>query len=177
MAYAASLLKVADFLHATGLELYLDLIWLKQNFSKYLKEREKLGIRFNAVLKSVKLPDLHCDDEHKCHHKRGVRSTYEACDVFKYLLENNVRCIKEVRVPDCLAHPHSNFRIRECLSGFNIKRLDWRKHDFSLTLIREVAPGLQELKLYSSGNEDTLQFWATNIKEYLPSVSAENLSR
>ncbi len=161
-----------------------------QSFKSYLQNLKSLEVEFNSTLKAVNLPDLQCaeyEGDHpdpeipgepvthiKCSGKYGVRSTYEALEVFDFLRsERGVSLVKSVKVPDCMVHPHSNLKIKACLQGFDVYSLDWRKRDLSLNLVKDVAPNVAELHLYSSGNEDVLHFWAESGLSKLKEVSQE----
>jgi len=157
-----------------------------QNFRYYLSNLEDLDVPFNSTLKAVNLPDLQCpeyegnhpDDEisgqsatlFRCNGRYGVRSTHEACSIFDFLRKKDVKFIKSIKVLDCFVHPHSNLKIKACLKGFDVTCLNWRKRDLSLNLVKEVAPEIKELHLYSSGNEDVLHFWAQTGLSQLKSV-------
>jgi hypothetical protein len=163
----------------------------KQSFKRYLDNLKNLDIEFSSTLKAVNLPDLQCSEysgidsditgpgiapSNKCGRKYGVRSTYEAVDVFNFLrVEREVRCVKSVKVPDCIVHPHPNLKIRECLRDLDIRSLHWRKRDLSLSLVKEVAPNVAELHLYSSGNEDVLRFWSQTGLSELPEVCSYSI--
>ncbi|EPS42019.1 hypothetical protein H072_4034 [Dactylellina haptotyla CBS 200.50] len=76
--------------------------------------------------------------------------------------------------------PHSNFAIRTCLNedfapvdaksseleaskekkGLGVEIWDWKKLDICSDTIRQAAPKVKELKLYSSGNTAVLKAWA-----------------
>jgi hypothetical protein len=146
-----------------------------ESFKKYLEKLGTLKVPFSSTLRAVRLPDLQCCEydgvysdlqmpesllsRKPCSGKYGIRSTFEALDVFRFLKQKGVRHVKNVRVLDCVIHPHSISKIKECLENLDVRSLEWRKRDLSLTLVKTIAPNVTKLHLYSSGNEDVLHFW------------------
>ena len=47
----------------------------------------------------------------------------------------------------------------ECVKGFGVEELNWRRLDLCIETIEELAPTLSVLHLYSSGNWAALSHW------------------
>lgn len=110
----------------------------------------------------------------KCEGKYGMRKSCEALKIFNFLRERGVQRVKAVKVQDCVIHPHSSSTIKACLEKFDVYSLDWRKHDMSLIHVKDFAPNIQRLNLYSSGNEDILHYWAEIGVPRLKKVNRKN---
>ncbi|EGX52377.1 hypothetical protein AOL_s00043g166 [Orbilia oligospora ATCC 24927] len=124
--------------------------------------------------------------------------------IFRWL-RNDKKVKKIVRVEvdeivegvhDHNVSPHSNHAIRQCLQGFDVEELDWRKFDIcGNTIFEAVAPKISQsnsspgrepalriLDLYSSGNTAVLRGWANddslsklkNLKEITIHIRASN---
>jgi hypothetical protein len=124
--------------------------------------------QFFHRLKYVKLPDLQCHDGSF----KICRGNSDSGDgtperdisqIFEFLRSKDVLYIEYLEVPDCLIHPHSDTQIEECLRGFEIFSLNWRKRDMSYRMLSRVVPSLSELTFYPSGNEDVLDYWANKL--------------
>ena len=109
------------------------------------------------------MPNLVCSAIKSCSSlSHGVRNVPEALTVFKVLQVKGVTHIVEVIVPDCPIHPHKNKDIIESLCSFHVRILDWKKRDLSVELLRRASPEVEELHLYSSGNQGILDQWASD---------------
>ena len=149
-----------------GAELFLDLSLFDDRlpaFGAWLEDLDGLKVAFDSSLKIVKLPELHCTLENPCDPLAfGLRTgdTAPAPRIFNFLASEGhgqpVRNVTEVDVRDCPIHPHTNSSIQGCLATRNVKILNWRKKDFDLNIVKKVAPAVEELTLYSSGNMDVL---------------------
>lgn len=133
-----------------------------RDFNLYLNDRMKLlDVNVDSmtipelerVLRSVKLPELRQRDE-----KRGFRN--EAQVVLDWLRLRGVERILKVDVPDCLDDPHTDETIVSSLHPFKyIDHLIWRKRDLAIQTLLKAVPLVQNLHLYSSGNEAVLSQW------------------
>ena len=153
------------------LELHLDLSMLDYRLLEFEAWMEDLGhhrVAFDSSLRIVKLPELQCTRSQPCSSlEYGLRTGDSAPvpSIFNYLVSDTngrpVRRILEENVRDCSLHPHSNSSIRKCLGMMEVKLLNWRKKDLDLNVIKSAAPNVEELTLYSSGNEDVLTSWTS----------------
>jgi hypothetical protein len=128
-----------------------------------------MNLSFETILAYVKLPKVPLETQNlkQAIAKRAVKekgnlpgtglSVYG--DVFHWLYQNGVRQIIEVTVDDLIATPHSD-EIIETLSRFNIEILNWQKLDLCSETIVKAAPSVEELFLYSSGNNAVLRSWS-----------------
>ncbi|KAK3937215.1 hypothetical protein QBC46DRAFT_356837 [Diplogelasinospora grovesii] len=85
-------------------------------------------------------------------------------DVFDLLRRKNVQRILKLTVHDNPARPCSDEVIKACLTGFDVRYLDWKKDDLSVDVVLEAAPRLAELWLYPAGDEleSLLGSWAAS---------------
>jgi hypothetical protein len=79
----------------------------------------------------------------------------------KYFHNRDVQSVHEVIIPDCPEHAHSDKDIEEALVNMDVRILDWRKKDISITTLRKVASNLDTLHLYSGGNSDVIEYWTS----------------
>ena len=79
--------------------------------------------------------------------------------IFKLLREHNVQKIIKLIVNDDDETPHSD-EILEELRDFEIEVLDWKKVDLCSYVIKNGAPGVRKLFLYSSGSNAVLRSWS-----------------
>jgi hypothetical protein len=138
------------------------------NIWTFVKQLPSNKAQFFHRLKYVKLPELQCHNNllKIC---RGHPESDEGApeidilNVFEFLRSKRVTNIEYLEVPDCLIHPHSDSQIEECLRGFEIYSLNWRKRDISYRMLSRTTPGLNKLTFYPSGNEDVLDYWANKL--------------
>lgn len=79
--------------------------------------------------------------------------------VFKMLRNKSIGRILKLIVTDNLERPCSDEVIIDCLKGFDIRYLDWRKYDLSADVVLAAAPRVSELWLYYSGSSAILRGW------------------
>ncbi|OIW30896.1 subtilisin-like protein [Coniochaeta ligniaria NRRL 30616] len=112
---------------------------------------QRSGVDFEHVLKYVNIPSFDI----------GVaeRRT-EALFIFNWLRDcRDVERVFQVRVDDCRHCPTSEEDIEAALSGLDVKHLDWRRTDLSVSSIVAAAKNVETLHLYSSGNLAALDHW------------------
>jgi hypothetical protein len=121
-------------------------------------------IKFFTHLVRVKLPDLRCRKGRPCTRSSQTKQKGEVSGVLQVF---NTYCkglkIHQVIVPDCPDHPHSDHDIELALGDADVRILDWRKNDMSISMLRVVAPNIEKLHLYSSGNEDVVEYWSSYL--------------
>jgi hypothetical protein len=86
-------------------------------------------------------------------HMISLKQTFE-------MLRKRVKKIMKVTVIDNQLRPCKDCTIMQCLEGFDVKYLDWRKDDMCIDVILQAAPNVAEVTLYSSGNRTVLRGWA-----------------
>jgi hypothetical protein len=71
----------------------------------------------------------------------------------------DVQNIIELNVRDSMMYPHPEEAIERAVKGFNVEKLHWKRLDLSIHSVREAAPNVRELTLYSSGNMAAFYHW------------------
>jgi hypothetical protein len=132
----------------------------------YVADMSKVKKRVNFFqhLRRVRFPNLSCKPGRPCSISGFRRSGHENKGVIQ-VLKSETYCkdlqIHELIVPDCPDHPHSHQDIENALDGTDVRILDWRKKDISITTLQKVVPNVEVLNLYSSGNQDVLDYWTS----------------
>lgn len=86
-----------------------------------------------------------------------------------------VKNIIELHVRDSLLFPHSEERIEKVVGLFNVEKLNWKRVDLSIDSVKQAAPAIRELTLYSSGNKAAFYHWFSPRGLYtLSSVCAKS---
>lgn len=134
---------------------------------EYLERLESYNIRYETVLRSLRLPLVTSlpktsqnprDSSSDIVDPLGYSEQYE--DVFIWLKSRGVRKIFSLRVDDICQKPHGDSFIRNALSQIDeIEELDWRKLDIGSDTIVKGAPLVKRLRLYWSGSPSILQGW------------------
>ncbi|KAL1617112.1 hypothetical protein SLS56_011115, partial [Neofusicoccum ribis] len=146
----------------------------EQNFSDYvqwLKDQDaKTGeiFRFESTLKYANFPNL---DRHAFKHPVDVvasmrRDHTEIKTVIKWLRDRGVRQILNLSVLDRLFSPHSDTNVDDCVVNSAVRVLDWRKLDLYLGNMTKKGEHLQELHLYSSGNQSVHEQWYRELQKF-----------
>jgi hypothetical protein len=115
------------------------------------------------VLKYVALPKLKIDpdkEEGRDKHSKG-KGLKDLIKIFDWLRKNHVKKIIKVIVVDDGDIAHSDSAIRECVKGFDVLKWDWKKVDLCSEVIYEAARNVEEVTLYSSGNNAVLLGWSS----------------
>ncbi|SPO03473.1 uncharacterized protein DNG_06156 [Cephalotrichum gorgonifer] len=144
--------------------------------------------RFERILKYAKYPDLGSQPP-------GSMSTTQAelqidhreiRTVSEWLKKRLVQEVLELSVPDQLHAPHSDEDVAYCVNEFSVRVLKWRKLDLYLPALKTVPkPGmdiddqgdarpsdkaintqLEELDLYTSGNQSVLDQWYRELENF-----------
>ena len=110
-------------------------------------------VKFESVLQRVVFPQLSRDFEGNPHERKEVQT------VLNWLRSNSVTKIRELIVPDCFDRPHNEGTINDCIQGFGIEVLNWRRLDLSIDAITEKNSEIRVLDLYSNGNWAALSHW------------------
>ena len=105
-----------------------------------------------------------CDVKSGADGKQDGKGRKDAEIVFNWLRENKVQKVIEVTVEDNMkdpdATPHSDGSIEAALKGLDVEVWNWKKMDISIATIRNAAPNVRKVYLYSSGNNAVLQGWS-----------------
>ena len=80
--------------------------------------------------------------------------------VFDWLWRNGVREIVRIVVND-RDPPHTDSAIVDALYGFKVQRWDWKKIDLCSEVICDSSNCVEEVSLYSSGNNAVLMGWSS----------------
>jgi hypothetical protein len=81
--------------------------------------------------------------------------------VFDWLRRNGVQKIIKIMVIDDGNVSHSDAKIEEALSGFEVEIWDWKKLDINPDVICNSTSEVEEISLYSTGNNAVLMGWAS----------------
>jgi hypothetical protein len=151
-------------------EIHLNLSFLGNGnaLAAYLEDvLETMRLQFFDNLIIVKLPDLRCRPDLSCPRSKQIFSAEKKSGVLQ-LFQKFLRGkhIHEIVVPDCPDHPHTNQEIEDILADSDVRVLNWRRADISITMLRKVAPNIESLHLYSSGNQDVLDYWTSYFGLY-----------
>ena len=124
-------------------------------------------VKFESILKYVSFPDLHSQTpKHSEDVTASLREDHtEISIVFKWLRKLGVKQVLELSVPDRLFSPHSDADVRDCVVGSGIRVLKWRKLDLYLGNLTDKID-LQELHLYSSGNQSVHDQWYRELQSF-----------
>ncbi|KAF1961328.1 hypothetical protein CC80DRAFT_589716 [Byssothecium circinans] len=128
--------------------------------------------KFESVLKYVRFPTLEGPP--------STRRTEQARDrqvdhteiegVFNWLGAFGVTKVMEVSVPDRLYNPHADDVVAKCINGRDVRLLKWKKLDLYLgnlyTGSNADAEALEELDLYSSGNQSVHDQWYRQLNRF-----------
>lgn len=82
-------------------------------------------------------------------------------EIFNMFHRKGVKRILKLTVKDNAEYPCSDDTIESCLSGFDVRYMDWQKPDLCAEVVLSEAPNVVELTLHSSGNNAVLQSWAS----------------
>lgn len=136
-------------------------------------QRLSKHLRFENILQYVALPKLKVEHRDKQHppFSYGIEGKdssdppdrlglIDAVTIFKWLRYQGVRKIIKVIVVDDGEIPHSDQAIEECLEGFDIEILDWKKLDICSKPICRAARDVRNIYLYSTGSNAVLMSWS-----------------
>ena len=145
-------LDLSDFNHSShDFDLFI------RDLTKYAKPNSVArDLEFEKTLLYVTLPDLQLLPENNVYDTIGK--------LFSWLRTMNVHTIKELNIPDRRIQPLTeDFVYNNILKHFRIERLDWRKLDMDISVLRwqGSVSFLKGLKLYSSGSWSVLYHWAS----------------
>jgi hypothetical protein len=106
---------------------------------------------------TVKRPQLNVSGRRLQEKERGPTHFKK---IFDWLKDKKVKQILEIIVEDDQENPHWDEVIAEAVKGFGVEVWNWKKFDLCSETIREAAPNVRELYLYSTGNNAVLRGWS-----------------
>ncbi|KAH8803054.1 hypothetical protein F5884DRAFT_888196 [Xylogone sp. PMI_703] len=109
--------------------------------------------------------DLKIEDRENFSYNNSFAAPYkEVFDVLDWLYKDKgVRSIMKLKVQDRLINPHNEVTIAENVERFEVKVLDWKILDLSISVFGpEAKETLKELHLYSSGKRAVISHWLGN---------------
>lgn len=81
--------------------------------------------------------------------------------VFEWLYNQQVWKIIKVVAKDDEDHPHGDEVIENALNPFDVEILDWEKLELSSETLRQAAPNVREVFLYTRGQRAVLRGWSS----------------
>ncbi|KAF2497767.1 subtilisin-like protein [Lophium mytilinum] len=88
------------------------------------------------------------------------REHTEVFKILKWLEKKDVTTIIKLKVPDRLINAHDDRKMASFVDYFNVKVLDWKVLDLSISVLgKNTKDLLEELHLYSSGNRAVISHW------------------
>ncbi|XRM41834.1 hypothetical protein ABZX51_005078 [Aspergillus tubingensis] len=152
--------------------IYFDLSNDAENNYTY-KRLTKLArhVQFESILHHVDLPCLTVSggenllEDIQSYQEDSRRTSslpgrVDFVKVFQWLRSKGVSEIIDVSVVDDCNTPHCEEAIEVALRGFGVEILNWNRFDMPSDAIFNAAPGVRELYLYSSSNNEVLRGWS-----------------
>lgn len=100
------------------------------------KDGAACDLEFESVLRYVASPDL--SQGYKP--PSQVKDREEVPLLLKLLRTKGVKTILKLRVPDCLWNPLHEDQVLECVRGFGVEELNWRRLDLCIERLRNFHP-------------------------------------
>ena len=122
------------------------------------------ALSFDRFLRFVRIPGTT-----KSEHTKPDTDRNSVVDVFEYLHNKGVTHIIYLEVGSDPDFAQSDIAITRSIKPFTVAELNWKKTDISSDILREAAPNVRKLHLYSSGNMGVLKSWGA--ENGLPSLS------
>ncbi|KAI0102608.1 hypothetical protein GGR51DRAFT_527065 [Nemania sp. FL0031] len=156
-------------------EIHLDLREVQMSASSSTRKKALLnfinGLKLESILQCVQISKYPFRDPGASSHSptvdvvetkpdKGGTGRRDFKEIFDVLKEKGVLKIHRLIVDDDDACVHQD-EIIEALSCFEIEEFQWRKMDLSSSVLREAAPKVQTLRLFSSGNYSVLRDWSS----------------
>lgn len=82
--------------------------------------------------------------------------------IFQWLKDHNVESVLKVIVVDDVEPCHSDEVIESCMRNLNTRVWNWSKIDLCCDVINDSAPLVEDVTLYSSGNNAVLVGWSSS---------------
>lgn len=124
-------------------------------------------LKFENALQYLNIPSIriepdHCEDGDDALTVRGADEGTGRVDfvrIFDWLRNAQVKTILSVMVDDSLPVPHSDEAIENCLKGFHVEELNWKRPDLSSQVIFKAVPDVEVVHLVSTGSDAVLRSW------------------
>ncbi|PYH28883.1 uncharacterized protein BO87DRAFT_201059 [Aspergillus neoniger CBS 115656] len=152
--------------------IYFDLSNDAENNYTYKRlTRLARHVQFESILHHVDLPCLTVSggenlledsqsDQEESRRTSSLPGRVDFVKVFQWLRSKGVSEIIDVSVVDDCNTPHCEEAIEMALRGFGVEILNWNRFDMPSDAIFNAAPGVRELYLYSSSNNEVLRGWS-----------------
>jgi hypothetical protein len=125
--------------------------------------RQQAILAYEETLRYAEFPSLDLLVEEREVFSESSHLKHEHTEVFKildWLKEKKVTTIIKLKVPDRLINAHDDMKMAEWVNYFNVKILDWKVLDLSISVLKkDTKQRLEELHLYSSGNRAVINHW------------------
>ncbi|KAI9737165.1 MAG: hypothetical protein M1834_000758 [Cirrosporium novae-zelandiae] len=163
--------KIIHLLHgnAQKREIHFDLLELanlKHGVSESALRRLIEGLKFESILKYVRIPSYTLSTASNgtglSNSRRKEQQLVGKGDfqlIFNLLKLRGVKKIISINVDDDDESPHSDEAI-EKVAPFDIEEWDWRRVDLCSSVIYTAAKNARKIFLYSSGNNAVLHSWS-----------------
>ncbi|KAK1764325.1 hypothetical protein QBC33DRAFT_203355 [Phialemonium atrogriseum] len=131
-------------------------------------DRLSQHLQFESILKYVALPKVTMETttvtrkKKKSENSPIQRGLSDLVAVFDWLRRNNVTKIIRVMVVDDGDPAHADKSIVKALQGFEVEQWDWKRLDLCTDVIWKSTSVVQEISLYSTGNNAVLMGWASS---------------
>lgn len=137
-----------------------------QSCTDYVQMLTAMDVKFfqyEKLLKYATFPDLSGQAPSMGNEDLG-RDHREVKDFFDWLDKRGVNEVMTLTVEDHLHCPHDDEDVAKCVNNFRVRVLKWRKLDIYLTNLRKDV--IEELHLWSSGNQSVHDQWLGQIPEF-----------
>lgn len=155
-----------SYSRSVGKEIYFDLCdQLSLRISREQVEAGYSYIEFEDVLQYVAFPNLQIGftsnaNADKATVKSDGNGRSDMTVLFDFLRNKKVKRIIRVIVDDKDDVPHSEEAIQRALKDFSVEIWDWQKYEICTETILAVAPDVEEVHLWWSGNNAVLRGWS-----------------
>lgn len=112
------------------------------------------------LLPNIQTPSQTTSGKEKKHKSEEGQTPTHYKEIFEWLRRRNVKEVLRIIVEDDLDNPHSDEVIVTAIKGLGVEVWDWKKYDICSETIREAAPDVQVVHLYTSGNNAVLRGWS-----------------
>ncbi|KAL6786469.1 peptidase S8/S53 domain-containing protein [Trichoderma sp. SZMC 28012] len=146
-------------------------------------------LKFESILRYVAFPKITFTGVRNIT-PQNYRGLWDMAEIFEWLRRNGVEKILSIIVYDNVEPSHSDAAIEGALvvkdkpngssiETFDIETWDWQKLDINCDVIADCAPNVEEISLYSSGNNAVLMGWSSTKglydKKKFPKLRKVNL--
>ncbi|KAL7927983.1 WD40-repeat-containing domain protein [Trichoderma austrokoningii] len=149
----------------------------KESFTDYIHGLRKIAntkfFQFEQVLKYVTFPDL--NGQPALMGSEAFKQDHsEVKDTLDWLRERGVEQVLSLSVDDRLHCPHDDKDVAVCVKNFGVRVLKWKKLDIYLKGFSDSLL-IEELHLYSSGNQSVHDQWEVELPKFQKRLGAYGL--